>query len=303
MWFTNLICYRFKQAVSYSQEDIEKALEQDTFRPCGSQDMSTFGWVNALGKHGQMLSHFSQNRVLVCAKREEKVLPASVVNELVAEKVDQLEAEENRPVKKKEKDEIKENLLHTLLPQAFRKSSKQFAYIDLDKGWVIVNSASFNKAEELLALLRKSLGSLPVVPAFANVDMSVFLTDWLTQYRAPEGFSLGLDADLQEPSEGGAQVKLKQHDLDSDEVKAHLENGKLVTKLALDWQERLTFSLQEDGSIKRISYADTLKEENADIPKEEYAAKLDADFILSTGEIDAMLTDLTQGLGLNDSED
>lgn len=103
MWFSNLICYRFKQDVSYTQEDFDKALEQDLFRPCTGQELATFGWTKAFGKHGETLSHFSQKSILVCAKREEKVLPASVINELVAEKVDQIEAEENRPVKKKRK--------------------------------------------------------------------------------------------------------------------------------------------------------------------------------------------------------
>ncbi|MBU2969239.1 recombination-associated protein RdgC [Pseudoalteromonas sp. C2R02] len=297
MWFSNLICYKFKQDISYQQEEFEKALEQDIFRPCGSQDLSTFGWTKALGKHGQMLSHFSQKSILVCAKREEKVLPAAVVNELVAEKVEQIEAEENRPVKKKEKDEIKENLLHSLLPQAFKKSSLQFAFIDLEKGWLVVNSGSFNKAEELLALLRKSLGSLPVVPAFVNFDLGLFLTDWLSKMAPPAGFEIGLDADLQEPDENGAQVKLKQHDLSSDEVQNHLENGKQVTKLALDWNERIKFMLVEDGSIKRISYSEVLKDENADIPKEDMLVKLDADFMLASEELKLMLEDLLSSLG------
>jgi recombination associated protein RdgC len=301
MWFSNLICYRFKQDVSYNQEDFEKALEQDVFRPCGSQEMNTFGWTKAFGKHGQTLSHFSEKSILVCAQREEKVLPASVINDMLAEKIELIEREENRPVKKKEKDELKENILSTLLPQAFKKSSLQFAFIDQVNGWVIVNSASFNKAEELLALLRKSLGTLPVVPAFANYDLDVFLTDWLTHFNAPDGFAIGSDAELQEPDDNGAQVKLKQHDLASDEIKTHLENGKRVTKLALDWRERVKFILQNDGTLKRLSYADALKEQNADIPKEDMAIKLDADFILITEEIKELLEELTAGLG--DKED
>lgn len=296
MWFTNAIIYKFKTDVSYQQEAFEVALQQDIFRPCGAQDLSTFGWVKALGSHGNMLSHFSQKSILICAKREEKVLPAAVVNELVDEKVAQIEQEENRPVKKREKDEIKENLLHNLLPQAFKKSSLQFAFIDLENGWLVVNSSSFNKAEELLALLRKSLGSLPVVPAFVNYDLGLFLTDWLSKMAPLESFQICMDADLNEPAEKGAQVKLKQLDLSSDEVKKLLENGKQVTKLALDWNERIKFSLSDDGSIKRISYSDVLKAENADIPKEDMAVKLDADFILASEELKLLLNDLTKSL-------
>ncbi|WP_105200233.1 recombination-associated protein RdgC [Pseudoalteromonas sp. T1lg10] len=297
MWFSNLICYRFKQEISYQQEDFDKALEQDLFRPCGSQDLHTFGWTKALGKHGQTLSHFSKNSILVCAKREEKVLPAAVVNDMLQEKVEQLEVQENRRVNKKEKDELKENILNTLLPQAFKKSSLQYAFIDMENGWVVVNSGSFNKAEELLALLRKSLGTLPVVPAFANYDLGLFLTSWLKDFNAPEGFAIGLDAELQDPDDNGAQVKLKGHDLATDEVKNHLDNGKEVTKLALEYHERIKFMLQNDGSIKRVNYAEVLKEENADIPKEDMAVKLDADIILASEEIKELLEALTKELG------
>ena len=302
MWFSNLIVYRFKEATRYEQEAFEKALEQDTFRPCGGQDLHTFGWTKALGKHGQTLSHFSQDAILVCAKREEKVLPPAVINEMVQEKVDQLEAQDNRRVSKKEKDEIKENVLHTLLPQAFKKSSLQFAFIDMQNGWVVVNSASFNKAEELLALLRKSLGTLPVVPAFANYDLPLHLTTWLKEFVAPEHFAIGLDAELEEADDSGAQVKLKGHDLSSDEVTTHLANGKIVTKLSLEFAEKVKFLLQNEGSIKRVSYSDTLKEENADIPKEDMAVKLDADFILASQEIIDVVNALTSALGAEQDE-
>ncbi len=296
MWFSNLICYRFKQDVDYSQEDFEKALENDAFRPCGQQELSSFGWTKALGKNADQLSHFSDKNILVCAKREERILPAAVINEMLAEKVDQIEQAENRKLKKQEKDELKENLIHTLLPQAFKKSSLQFAFINLEAGWLIVNSASFNKAEELLALLRKSLGTLPVVPVFAQFNLALHLTDWLKNLTLPEGFSIGNDAQLLDAADDSAQVNFKNHDLLSEEVKQHLDSGKIVAKLALDWRERLKLVLQADGSIKRVNYADMLKEQIADLPKEELLLKLDADFIICAAELSQLLLELSQAM-------
>lgn len=295
MFFSNLVIYKFKQQAGFNKEEFNKALEQDTFRHCGQQELSTFGWTKAFGKHGESLAHFSNRRILVCAKREEKILPASVINEMLADKVEQIELEENRPVRKKERDELKENVLHTILPQAFTKSSLQYAFIDMDSGLLIVNSASFNKAEELTALLRKSLGTLPIVPAFGEYDLDVFLTDWLTNFNTPNGFEIGSDAELEEADDSGSIAKLKGHDLDGDEVKAHLDMGKRVTKLALNWKYRIQFNLQNDGAIKQVIYSDTIKEENADIPKEDMPIKLDADFCLVAGEIVQMITELTHG--------
>lgn len=302
MFFTNLVVYKFKQDAEFKSDDFNAALEQDAFRHCGQQELSTFGWAKAFGKYGKALAHFSNRRILVCAKREEKILPASVINEMVAEKVDQIELEENRLVRMKERDELKENVLHTLLPQAFTKSSMQYAFIDMDSGLLVVNSSSFNKAEELTALLRKSLGTLPIVPAFGQYDLDVFLTDWLTNFNTPQGFAIGSDAEMQEADDSGASVKLKGHELDGDEVKAHLElSGKRVTKLALNWSDRIKFNLQSDGAIKQVNYSDALKEENADIPKDDMPIKLDADFCLVAGEIVQLVTELIDS-GLDSSE-
>lgn len=295
MLFSNLIIYKFKREIEFNNEQFNEALEQDMFRHCGEQELSTLGWTKAFGKHGEALCHFSNRKILVCAKREEKVLPAAVINEIVAEKIEQIELEENRTVKKKERDELKENTLHTLLPQAFTKSSLQYAFIDMDSGLLVVNSASFGKAEELTALLRKSLGTLPIVPVFGEFDLDVFLTDWLTNFSTPANFSIGADAEMQEADDSGAIVKLKGHDLQGDEIKAHLDLGKRVTKLALNWKDRIKFNFQNDGAIKQVGYSDTLKEENADIPAEDMPIKLDADFILIASELVEMVTELTNG--------
>ena len=167
-----------------------------------------------------------------------------------------------------------------MMETAYNKSTLLYAFIDIEKGLIIVNSSSFNKAEELLALLRKSLGTLPVVPLFTNIDLDVYLTSWLTDYKSPEGFKIGFDAELEEPDDKAAQTKFKGQDLSSDEVKAHLFSGSRVTKLQLSYQDRLTFDLDNGGQIKRLNYGGGLKEENADISKEEMSKKLDADFIL-----------------------
>lgn len=298
MWFSNLIVYKFKQPAKYNGEEFEAALAQDVIRKPGEQELSTFGWGKALGKHGETLAHFCKDHILVCAKTITKNVPASVVNELLAEKVEAIETTENRPVKKKEKDELKENILIEMMKDAYTKTTTLHAFIDMKNGLLVVNAASFNKAEELLALLRKSLGSLPVVPVFSNIDLDVLLTTWLTSYETPSrGFAIGYDAHLEAPDDTASKVKFDSHDLACDEVKAHLESGKRVTLLRFDWKERLKFTLKDDGSIKRLVFGELLKEENADIPNEEMARKLDADFLLASSEIVEMLLELLIGCG------
>lgn len=296
MFFTNAIVYKFKQLPTFEQSEFEAALQQDKFKPCEKQQLSTFGWANAIGKFGNELAHFSESKVLICARNEEKILPPAVVNEMLAAKVEQIELEENRPVLRKEKAELKENIIHSLLPQAFVKSNYTHAFIDIEAGLIVVNSATFNKAEQVLAMLRKSLGSLPVVPFFGNYDLDLFLTTWLNDFQAPDGFEIGHDAILVEADDHGVTVKVKNHELNSEEVKTHLDGGKLVTSLHLAYNDRVNFNLNNDGTIKKIGYSDVLKEENADIPKEDMKIKLDADFILVSSELVEVITKIETAL-------
>lgn len=306
MFFSNLIVYKFKTdaAQEYKPEELELALQQDRFRRCGAQDLHTQGWGNALGAHGETLAHFSQDFILLRVMNEEKVIPTKAVNELVNADIETIRIADSREVRKKEKSEIKEKVLFQMAAEAFKFSYSEYAFIDTKNGLLIVNSGSFSKAEELAALLRKSIGTLPILPLFASVDLDVHLTSWLTKSEAPKPFEFGSEVELEEPEANGAQAKLKGHDLkDSEEVRIHLESGKRVTKLSLNWNDRIKFILQNDGSIKRVAFSEMIKEENADIPNEDMHIKLDADFVLCASELSQLVIELMAAFKTDEKSD
>ena len=84
MWFKNLQVYRFTRPFDLTAEQLETQLESLTFTPCGSQDMSRFGWTRPFGKFGSTLTHSANGQILICARKEEKMLPATVVKEQLA---------------------------------------------------------------------------------------------------------------------------------------------------------------------------------------------------------------------------
>ena len=293
-WFKNVMIYRLTKSLDWTSQTLQTALEQEIFHPCGQSDMSKFGWTNPL--RGSELLHFSVGKqILLLARKEEKILPSHVVKRELDERVNLLEEKENRKLKKTEKQALKDDVTAMLLPRAFSKTQQTAIWIDSETNLIYVDAASSKRAEDTLALLRKSLGSLPVVPlAFANEPTTV-MTDWIAQDNLPEYLTALEEAELKAPDD--AVIRCKNHPLDSEEILSHLQKGKLVTKLALNWDEHLSFVLNDDGSLKRLKFADQIREKNDDILKEDYAQRFDADFVLMTGELAKLTENLIDDFG------
>ncbi len=291
MWFKNARVYRFGESFQLP-EDFESQLQAHVFKPCGRQDMTSFGWVSVFGAQSEVLHHAVEQSYLVCAQREEKVLPAAVVNAELEQKVQAIQETEGRPVNGKEKKNLKEDITHQLVPQAFSKFRKTWAYIDLKRQLVIVDESSANKAEDLLGLLRASLGSLPVKPIALAESAEVLLTEWLTTQALPDRFDLGDELELRSPQADGGIIRCKQEDLTREDVQAHAAAGKQVVKLGLVWNEHIECVIEADWALKRLKATDQLLDDQDDWNDASPEQKLDSDLALVSAELGALLDDL-----------
>ena len=296
MWFKNLQIYQLIEDVKQDSTQLNEALSAQAFAPCRRLDTHRIGWVPPLGKHSDQLLHVTNGKHMLCMRREERLLPATVIREAVQDKVDEIEATQGRKVGRKEKNEIKDEVVVDLLPRAFTRSTLTYAYIDTKNAWVIVDSASANRAEDLLGLVRESLGSFKIRPLEVNNAPANIMTSWV-QKNPPADMELGNECDLQEPVEKGGIIRMRGLDLGSQEVLQHLTAGKLVSKLAIEWQQRLACILSEDLSIKRLRFLDLVMDEAADIDTEDEVSRFDADFALMGMELERFIPALCGHLG------
>lgn len=292
MWFKNIYFFAFTRPFELSEEQLEKHLAEHLYTPCASTEQSHFGWINALGKHGHSTVHSVNGNFLMCARKEEKILPKNYVSELVNEKVELLETEQSRSATKLERETFKEEIIHELLPKCFSKFTDSHVYINAEHNIIVVNSGSRSKAEDILSLMRKVLGTLPVTSISPEKAPDELMTEWVADKSIGENFTLGMEAEFHALGDDGAVARVKNQDLDSAEIRTHLKADKYVVKLALEWDEAISFILTDDLSLKRLKFFDNLMEQSDDIDNDDVLAKLDADFALMAGEVNRLVIDL-----------
>jgi recombination associated protein RdgC len=277
---------------------LEGQLATRRFRPCGPLETATLGWCPPTGDDGAALVHGVNGCLLMCVRRQERLLPSTVVAEALDERVAEIEGAEVRTLGRAERRRLREDILTEMLPRAFLRSRRVLAYLDTVAGWLVVDAASDKTAEEVVSLLRQMLGSLPAKPPRPNRPVAPLFTQWIEGDDVPPSFALGQDCELRDPEDAQSVVRCRGQDLSGEEIRTHLRAGKQVVKLALDWDEHLSLVLEDDLSLKRLRLADALVEEALDADIEDPAARLDAEFALTALELRGLLEQLQEIFGL-----
>jgi recombination associated protein RdgC len=287
--FKNARVFRLNTPFELDDVALHERLAEKAFRGCGPLEAMTMGWAPPLGPQAEMLAHGVNGCLLVAARRQERLLPASVVSEAVAERVAELEQAEGRDVSRRERSQLRDALLAEMLPQAFTRSRLVPALIDPQAGRVVVDAASDKLAEEVLSLLRESLGSLPATPLAAPAAAERF-TGWVLSGAPPAGLTLADQCELRDPADKGTVVRCRGVDLGSAEVRAHIDTGMRVAAVGLDWQDALSLVLADDLSLKRLKFEDELIEQAMDgSDDEDPALRFEAEMTIMAEQLRGLL--------------
>ena len=298
MWFKNLLFFHLEKPFTYSPEELEKALNELSFIPCGKHELSSMGWSSPMGNLSEMRVHAAAGAIMICAKKEERILPASVIRDFVNDKVEAIEESEMRKVRKKERDTLKDEVILDLTPKAFTRSSQTYAIILPRQSLLILDTTSPKKVDEFTTLLRKTLVDTPLRQPQVKTAPAATLTLWLSNPEsAPDDLEIGDECELLGSGEEASLVRCRRQDLASKEITAHIDAGKSAVKLSMTWNEKLSFLLAEDLSVKKLKYSDELVEEAAEKGDADAAAKFDADFTLMALEFGLFIPRLLELLG------
>ncbi|MGP9633733.1 recombination-associated protein RdgC [Halomonas sp. AOP43-A1-21] len=282
-----------------SVETITEALEKNRVTaPLGAAAARSCQWCAALGDDLLVkLVLDNKTYLLMTMLRRERLLPPSVISEEVAEQVEEIEAREGRKVTRKEKMALKEQITEALLPRAFVRSNRFFAWIDTAAQRIYVNSASRARAEDLLDLLRESLGSLKVTPLGAQTLPVRAMTLWASDAASiPEGLALGDSIALTSKGDDGT-VTARRVDIESDDIQASLQSGRQAVSMAIKIKGELSATLTSDLCLKSIKVADERIESSYQEADEDEHCVFMADYLLSVIAVSAAYNLLISALG------
>ena len=292
MWFKNIQLYRLPKNWEKELVELEDQLSKLTLQPCNASDAQSIGWIPS--REGGALVHSVNGQWLLALGAEQKLLPTSVVRQFANDRAKEIEEAQGRRVGRKEMRELREAMTLELLPRAFVRRRTTYGWIDPVHGWLAVDASSPAKAEEFLECLHKVVEGLPLRPVKVMQSTIAAMTGWVAEGDIPGAFTI--DQDLELRSTENATVRYAKHALDGDEIRHHISNGKQVTRLAMTWNDRVSFVLNDALQIKRLGFLDILQEE-ADGLAENEDERLDLDFTLMSGELAKLFDDLMEVLG------
>lgn len=299
--FKNLMLYRVAAGWAMDLPAMEAALATMPFTPCEGAQEKTYGWVPPRGPaHGALVESINDQRIM-CFAIETKSVPGSAVKRDLDAYVAKIEAEEGRKPGRKECRELRDDVVHKLLPNAFPKHSQVLVWFNPQTGHLVLDTASQAKADEVISALVKCLPGLQVSAFNTEIAPQAVMASWLLDGDKLDRvdrfcFGIGRHVVLESTDEMRSVVKFDRHHLDDDQMRLHIGQGKLPTSLSMDWDGRVSFVLTDGTQLKKVAFLDGVYNAQGNGDGEDQGG-FDADVTIATGELSGLIADLVEALG------
>lgn len=290
--FKNAILFRLSHAWTPDLSKVEKGLSEHHFVPCSPSQSRSTGFVEPRGEaNGAMVESVGgQWMITLCV--ESKSVPGSVVQAHLLERLKLIEANTGRKPGRKESKDLKEEIIFELLPKVFPTQSLIKAWIDPAKRLMIVDASAQGKSDLIVTELVQAIEGFGTVLIQTTQSPAACMAGWLRDDESPSGFSIDRECELKATDDSKSVVRYGRHALNIEEVKQHIVTGKIPTRLAMTWNDRVSFVLSDTMQIKKIAFLDTVFE-----GVDEKEDGFDADVAIFTGEFSQVVDDMLEALG------
>ncbi len=294
-FFKNARVYRLGAFDQITAHNVELLLEPHRFQEGNNLEMQAVGWVPPYEGDDSVIRRVG-DALLMTLRTSAKLLPAKVVNQVTKERAAKIEEQQGYKPGRKQMKEIKERVTDELLPKAFSVSRDTRVLFLLDRGLMLIDTATSARADEVIGMLAKAFDPFPLENLYVAQSPAAAMTGWLAEDEAPANFTIDQDTELRSSGASGAAIRYVKHSIDADDVRRHIQSGKQATRLALTWADRISFVLTEGLDIKRIAPLDVLKEGNGEIAQNDHERQ-DADLALFSMEFGKLMAELIDALG------
>ena len=295
--FKNVMAYRIGPNWNATVPEIESAFSANRFIECTPGQDKSVGWSEPRGLENSPLIESIGGQWIAKLLIETKAVPSSVVKRKAELQAQDIQAKTGRKPGKKETREMREDILQSLLPQAFAKQASVMVWINPQDRLLAIDAASTGKADEVITQLVRALPGLDLNLLQTATSPQTGMASWLLTTDTddlPRSLSIEKECVLKSGSEDQPMVKYTRHNLSTEEVRKHVREGKLPTQLALSWEGKASFVLTEGLQLKKVTFLDGTQ---ADTGSTEGEDKFDADVVLSTGMLGPLLKDVIDALG------
>ncbi len=285
--FKNAIIYRLPAMPLLNALTLGVHLVGAVFQPCAKQQLESFGFVRPSGEDGAIVDEVQGQLFLrLCVER--RPVPGEALRRLTDEMCAALAEAQGFAPGKKARREVREIAADELMAQAIPVRSYTNIWIDPVDGWLVIDTAQAARADLVLKLLLRHIERFPVESFRVQRSPTMCMTGWLHEDEAPAGFTYDDTATLRAPGESKATVQYKRHHL---ELTGPELQGMQVVRLALTWNGRISFVLDESLTLRSIKTLDTFNE------AEREAGDADGRRWLMAAELRGLFADLTAALG------
>lgn len=257
----------------------------------GAHDLSTMGWVAPCLHEPDFLTHHVERFVLLKLAIEKRTIPSSVLKKEIEKEAKKVEKDQGFYPGRKAMKEIKERVIDLLTPRAFPITKYVSVIIDLDRDYLMIDTASSKVADEVIKALFKADDRFPVQLFKYQQSVTEQMANWIVD-GAPWKFTFDDQVTLQADSAGKKVIYVNMQTAE-ETLSDHLENGMIVSAMSMTFDDKLSFVLDEGVVISKIKAHEKLVREFSEDENE-----FDANLLLAGSELSDLLYSINDQLSV-----